>query len=74
MAAVTARAQPPSSSLTSIRRAWNVRLAGWPLWRCEATGMTQRSSSTRRADVVNGSVARARTMAAAILRANRSSP
>ena len=62
-----------SSPLTSMRNAWNTRLAGFPAGRC-ACGTT---SSTRRLscpDVVNGSISRLRTIARAICLEKRSSP
>ena len=43
-----------SSSLTSIRSAWKVRLAGWPPVRRAGAGIAAYSSSTSRAEVVNG--------------------
>ena len=50
MAEATARSQTSSSALTSMRRAWKVRLAGWPPVRCDAAGTAARSTSTRRAE------------------------
>ena len=70
----SAAAHTDSSALTSIRSAWKVRLPGCPPLFCDVAGTTFLSSSTRRPDVVNGSSSRSRTMAPAILRANRSSP
>ena len=57
-----------------MRRAWKVRFAGWPPLRCDAAGTAARSTSTSRAEVVNGSFSRSRTIAEAIRPANRSSP
>ena len=74
MAAGRARRSTASSSLTSMRRAWKVRLAGCPPVRRAGAGISSYSSSTRRAEVVNGSTSRCRTTAPAILRANFSSP
>ena len=56
MAAGIARRSTASSSLTSIRSAWKVRLAGWPPVRRAGAGISAYSSSTRRAEVVNGVV------------------
>ena len=55
MAAGSARRSTASSSLTSIRSAWKVRLAGWPPVRRAGAGISAYSSSTSRAEVVNGS-------------------
>ena len=46
LAAGIARRRTPSSSLTSIRSAWNVRLAGFPPSRRAAAGMADRIRST----------------------------
>ena len=73
-AAGSARFSAPSSSLTSMRRAWNVRFAGWPPVRRVAAGIDSRTSSASRAVCVNGSRARSRSIAAAIREAKRSSP
>ena len=74
MAETTARSQTASSALTSMRSAWKVRLAGCPPLRCEAAGTAVRSTSTRRAEVVNGSFSRSRRTAEAMRPAKRSSP
>ena len=74
MAAGIARRSTPSSSLTSIRSAWKVRLAGCPPVRRAGAGIVSRRSSTSLAESVNGSVSRALTMARAICRENFSSP
>ena len=63
-----------SSALTSIRNAWNVRLAGCPPARRAGAGIERRTSSTSRALVSNGCRSRSRSIAAAIRRAKRSSP
>lgn len=73
-AAGIARSSTESSPLTSMRRAWKVRLAGLPPVRLAACGSASRISSTRRALVVNGSFSRSRTTAATILLACFSSP
>ena len=73
IAAGTARRSTPSSSLTSMRSAWNVRLAGWPPVRRVAAGMALRTSSARRA--VLGRTARGRGRARSRRRsARRSAP
>ena len=74
MAAATAACHTSSSALTSMRSAWKVRLAGCPPLRWEAAGTASRSRSTRRAEPVNGSFSRSRTIADAIRPAKRSSP
>ena len=74
MAAGIARRRTASSSLTSMRSAWKVRLAGCPPVRRAGAGISAYSSSTSRPEVVNGSRSRSRTTAVAILRANFSSP
>ena len=63
MAAGTARRRTASSSLTSMRSAWKVRLAGWPPVRRAGAGISAYSSSTRGAEVVNGVCSRRRTTA-----------
>ena len=74
IAAGIARASTSSSPLTSMRSAWNVRLAGLPPVRRAGAGIESRTISTRRALVVNGSRARSRTTASAMRPANFSSP
>ena len=70
-----ARSSTPSSSLTSMRSAWKVRLAGLPgLVRCTLIGIASRTSSTRRADMVQGVTSRSATIRSAMRRAKRSSP
>ena len=63
IAAGRARSRAASSPLTSMRRAWNVRLAGWPPVRRVAAGIAARTSSASRPTVANGSLARSRTTA-----------
>ena len=60
-AAGSAPASASSSPLTSMRSAWNVRLAGWPPVRRVAAGIDERTSSASRAVPVNGSAPRSRT-------------
>ncbi|CAM5381702.1 hypothetical protein SRIMM317S_02578 [Streptomyces rimosus subsp. rimosus] len=73
-AAGTALSTAASSALTSMRSAWNVRLAGLPPVRFAACGSASRISSTRRALFVKGSLARSRTTASTIRLACFSSP
>jgi hypothetical protein len=61
-----------SSPLTAMRRAWNVRVAGWPPVRRAAAGMASRTSSASSTVVVGAGSAC--LMARAIRRAKRSSP
>ena len=67
-------AQVPSSSFTSIRRAWKVRLAGLPPVRRVAAGIASLTIALSRCVEVIGARARSRATASAIRRANRSSP
>ena len=69
-----ARRRVPSSSFTSIRRAWKVRLAGFPPVRLVAAGIASLTIVLSRSVEVIGARARSRTTASAIRRANRSSP
>ena len=62
-----------SSPLTSMRSAWNTRLAGLPAGRC-ACGTTWSTRRLSWAEVVSGSAARRATISRAIWRAKRSSP
>ena len=57
-----------------MRRAWKVRFAGCPPVRWDAAGTAARSTSTSRAELVNGSLSRSRTIAEATRPAKRSSP
>ena len=71
-AAASAAASSPSSSLTKMRSAWNVRVAGWM---APGRACTTRATMSASARVVRiGASARARTMARATARAWRSSP
>ena len=63
-----------NSRLTSMRSAWNVRLAGWPPVRRVAAGIASRTSSASRAVLVSGRWARSRSMAAAIERERSREP
>ncbi len=74
IAAGTARSSTSSSPFTSIRSAWKVRLPGWPPVLRVAAGMTARSRSTSSPLRSHSRSARRRTIARAILPANRSSP
>src|SRR6478736_122753 len=58
-AAGTARSRTSSSSLTSIRKAWKVRLAGCPPDLAAEAGTTERICSTSSPVVVNSFTARA---------------
>ena len=71
MAASIAVGSISSSALTSIRMAWNVRLAGCPPVRRAAAGI---AAVTMAASSVVDSMGRAATIALAIRVANRSSP
>ena len=62
MAAGMARSRTSSSSLTSIRSAWKVRLAGWPPDLAAPAGTTDRIWSTSSPVVVKGFSARAATI------------
>ena len=73
-AASIAEARISSSSLTAMRRAWKVRLAGWPPLAFEAAGIAFSSSSTSSPERTSGAVSRCSTMRRAIRRAKRSSP
>ena len=64
----------PSSSLTWMRRAWKVRLAGWPPAKRAGAGIAALMTSTSSCVVSIGPSWRARTMARAIGVAYRSSP
>ena len=70
-AASIASGSTVSSLLTSIRMAWNVRLAGWPPVRRAGAGMAPVITAASAAVDSSG---RAATMAVAIRCANRSSP
>ena len=71
-AAESAAASSPSSSLTKMRKAWNVRVAGWMSPGGERT--TEATISASAAVVAIGAFARAFTMARATPREWRSSP
>lgn len=73
-AAGIASSRTESSPLTSMRRAWKVRLAGLPPVRLAAWGSESRISSTSRALLLNGSFSRSRTIAETIRLACFSSP
>ena len=74
MAEVTARCHTSSSALTSMRRAWKVRLAGWPPRALRRGGHGPAQQLDEAGGPVNGSFSRSRTMADAIRPAKRSSP
>ena len=67
----SARGSASSSALTSMRMAWNVRVAGWPPVRRVAAGI---ASVTMAASSAVVSIGRAATMARAMRVAKRSSP
>ncbi len=71
MAASSAVGSTSSSALTSIRMAWNVRVAGCPPVRRVAAGMAAVTMAASSAVV---SIGRAATIARAIRVAKRSSP
>ena len=73
IAAGMKRSSPLSSSLTAIRSAWNVRVAGWMRQR---PGMLSARTTTSASCLVveMGTRSRIRAIARAILRAPRSSP
>ncbi len=71
IASSMATGRASSSPLTSMRIAWNVRLAGWPPVRRAGAGIAETTTSASRAVV---SIGRAATIAAAMRRAKRSSP
>ena len=65
MAVSSASGSASSSPLTSMRMAWNVRLAGWPPVRRAGAGM---AAVTISASSAVDSIGRAATMAAAMRR------
>ena len=71
IAASRATGRASSSPLTSMRMAWNVRLAGWPPVRRAAAGI---AAVTMPASSTVDSIGRAATMARAMRAAKRSSP
>ena len=71
-AAASARTSSPSSSLTKMRSAWNVRVAGWMSPGRERTTEATISASARVVRI--GAASRALTMARATAREWRSSP
>ena len=63
-AAGSARSSEPSSSLTAIRIAWNVRLAGWPPPNCAGVGTARLIAATSSVVVsIGGVVAAAHDLA-----------
>ena len=70
----TIRSTEPSSSLTAMRMAWKVRLAGCCFSRRAAGGMAPLTTSTSSSVVSMGRLSLARTMAPATAGAYRSSP
>ncbi len=71
IAAPSPVARLPSSSLTSMRMAWKVRVAGWMSLGQAALGMAFSTAAARSLVVVSG---RRRTTKSAIRDAQRSSP